>query len=218
MLKIKLKNKKGIFIWDCDDALLIFIPAFIKYVKKHFGRKIKLKEFTSYKFHEVYGVGQKTMNVWMDKFYKSKEFANLKPEPGAQRLITLLVKAGYFNGSVTARTSDTRDVTQAQFDDLYPNQILELDFTKDSLSGKRWKKSDLIFHLYGDHIDGFIDDAGHNAVDVAEKYPNALVFLLRKHWNKDFQDLYARGELPSNITCVETYEEVEAILREKGIL
>lgn len=198
-----LTIKKRIAVLDCDDILLVFIKAFQQYVEKNFHRVITLERFSSYIFCDVYGVPQKTMDTWMKSFYNSVDFANLAAETGAHELLCALFDAGYLCVCVTARTSSTRDVTENQFEDKFPGKIEAVNFTRNTLTGKRWKKSELILHLYDGRLDFFADDAGHNIIDVAQVFPKAKVVLLSRDWNQDYVEAVRKGISFPNITVVE---------------
>lgn len=210
-LKEEFNHRPLLAIFDCDDVLLEFIPAFIKFVYKNFGTLVRIEDFNSYEFSKVFNVSQEKMNFWMDRFYESEEFANLCTESGAPELIDLFYHVEALLVCITARTSGTEHVTRKQIWEMYSSNFSKVLFTKNSLTGERLKKSEIIRSEFG-YVDMFIDDAGHNAVDVAENFPEAIVILLRRNWNKDYQIMYDLGTLPQNLVILDSLYEAISYL------
>ncbi len=198
-----LKNNKPTAIFDCDDVLLSFGKPFLDFVYEHYGIYVSYEQFYSYVFHKVMGVTQEKLDSIILDFYSSSEFASLPCVQSAPELIDYLYSNDFQIDCLTARTSTTRNVTQKQIEDYFSRNFTHLLFTKDIKTGKRWRKSELIRATYVNpfNIYYFIDDAAHNAIDVASVFPHIQVFLIGKPWNREFE-FEKNHLLPSNVTYI----------------
>jgi len=77
---------------DIDDVLLDFIDAFLNFCNSNYGTSFKKENVFSYNLEESFNITREEKNEWMNEFYKSNFFREIKPVEGAQEALNILKK------------------------------------------------------------------------------------------------------------------------------
>lgn len=184
-----------IFI-DMDEVLGNFVHQFIKFHNRTKNDNFKFEQAVDYEMEITWRISRKELVEEMTEFYKSEEFKNITPIPGAKEGIDFLSKDNELV-ILTARPNHTKDQTKEWVEKHFPGKFSNIYHTNEgSYNEPTIKKVDLCLKL---GVDLVIEDALKNAIDCAKK--GIKVFLLDYQWNRC-------EELPEKVTRVYSWQEI----------
>jgi len=121
-------NSKPILAIDLDDTLAKFIPSLINFHNEAFSTELKLEDFYSYDFDEVWGGTKEETLDKMDKFFESDHFKNdMRPYPQAKRVL-LQLKKSFDLKIVTSRQHFLEEATKQWLEKYFPGMFSEILF------------------------------------------------------------------------------------------
>lgn len=173
---------------DLDDVLFDLMQQLIDFHNTEYGTELGLPDVRYFnEIERVFGCTVAQKNERIRHFYESAMHDATRPVAGAPEAITLLAQTHSLH-IVTARPSWMSQKTVALLSRHFEPVFATMDFTGFYLEApeRRRTKADVC----NDHGLGiFVDDALHNAVDIAAI--GCTVLMPDKPWNQ--------GELPPNV-------------------
>jgi uncharacterized HAD superfamily protein len=196
-----MADKQKIVGFDLDDVLLDFNGTLLEWHNKKYGTKTLLKDLTVYGYEEIWQSPTEEVVRKVFEFYNSQEHAAARPMDGAIEGIQKIKKDNRLF-IITSKPDTFREIMNAWIQKNFPNTFEEIYFTNQFHGiGIQTTKIDLCKKL---GIEIFIDDALHNAKNIAEN--GIPVLLLDSPWNQ------ATTETP--ITRVHSWNEIVQKLTE----
>jgi len=173
-----MKNVKTIGI-DFDDILLNFIDAFIDFHNLHYGTASKREHMTTYYLEKIWNITPEELQNRLHAFYRSDHHKNALPVAGAIEAITTLSK-DHSIYIITASPEDVNIQIETWIGKHFTNRFDGIHYVrKTSFDKNIRKKREVCEEL---NIEVYIDDAIHNAEDVASL--GIPVLLLDAPWNQ----------------------------------
>lgn len=180
---------------DLDDVLFNLCDSLQDWHNERFDTNFKKKDINTYFVEEVWGCTQDDVRVMIAEFYNHESHFQTLPMAGAIEAIERLSKE-HTLFVVTARPKKFEESTLKWINKHFPNMFQEVCFSDNPTHDlSKQKKSDICKQL---GIEVFIDDAIHNAEDIADA--GIPVLLLDMPWN--------RTEVEHPITRVHSWEEI----------
>lgn len=168
-----IKPLKQVISVDIDDVIGHLFSSLAKFHNDTYGSNIGLHEYTSYNLQDIWGGSVEETNIKIDRYFESPYFQNVIPIQGAvEALLHLLVD--YEFHAVTARSDKLEKQTLNWIDEYFPNIFTKVHFGNAYDAEHRKRKKSAICQEIGAVL--HIDDAPHNAIDVAGVGIHALVF------------------------------------------
>jgi len=193
-----MKKRYG---FDLDDVILNFMESFRVFHNENYGTSHELEDYTDFHLENIIDncTGEEMRNR-IDIFYNSHEHKNAEPIHGALEVLKKLSEK-YELIIITAKPEELREQTISWLDTHLPNIFSEVVFTNHFQgAGQKRSKGDVCLEL---GIEAFVDDAIHNAENVASA--GVPVLLLDAPWNRKFEET-------EYIKRVHNWEEIEQIL------
>jgi uncharacterized HAD superfamily protein len=167
---------------DLDEVLGYFLPTLIEFHNSTYKTDLKINNFHSYDFWDIWGGNREEAIQKVFEFYRSDFFKNIKIIDGSEEAIKKLKKDNELF-IITSRPKEIREETFIWIENNFPNVFSEIYFTSDfskdiNLKTKKGVCDDL-------NIDILIEDSGdyaNNCVSSKRK-----VFLFNYPWNKNIQ-------------------------------
>ena len=183
---------------DLDEVLSRFVLGLVEYYNSTYKTSLKLEDFHSYKFWEVWGGTKEDTikKVW--NFRNTEYFKNLRPLEGSQQAVQLLSQ-NHELYVITSRPIEIYEETALWLQKNFPDKFARLEFTKNiwtKLGGDMKTKSELCKDL---SIDAIIEDTLEYAVECASE--GIEVLLLNYPWNQS-------NSLPKNITRFDSWDDI----------
>ncbi len=179
---------------DFDDVLMDFTPGHLSFFSKKLGKTFVKEDVKVFHFWETFGLSKEEAVLICEEYYLTEEHSKNPPLLGSKEA---LQKLSHFSLQVvTARPSFTEEVTTSWATRHFENMIEQFHFTNAFKSDQAVSKGALAKSL---KMAYFIDDAPHNALDVARE--GIPVFLVDTPWNKNMESY----EL---ITRVKSWDEI----------
>lgn len=189
------KNMKIAF--DLDEVLAGFLPALIEFHNKKHNKNLKLEDFNSYNFWEIWGGTREEAIDEVNDFHRIGYSSNIKPIKGAEEAIKELKKDNELF-VITSRYEEVSDETRLWLEKYFPKTFSDVlfsgDFTKKIGAKTKKEYCDIL------GIDVMVEDSfdfAHSCLD-----DKRIVILLNYPWNKD------RNVEGHNIIRVNTWEEI----------
>lgn len=188
-------KKSKIIGFDLDDIILDFNNSLRGYYNEMYQTDYKREHMTSFYLDKVWGLPQNEMADRIRRFYNHEVHWATPPVPGAVESIKKL-SGDHKLIVITAKPETIRQKTEEWLSRHFSNVFESLHFTNHFIgdAAKR-KKSEVCLEL---GVEVFVEDALHNAVDVAGA--GIPVLLLDAPWNQ--------GEIPSGVTRVFSWDEI----------
>lgn len=180
---------------DLDDVLIDCVPALCEFHNRQYGTNFRRADVRSFHLHEVWGCSTEEVTRCIGEFYGSPEHAKATPVEGAVAAIRKLQERGELTAVITARAESAREATEALLACCYPSLTSLVTYTNHETKATVCKELD---------VQVFMDDAGHNAEDVASVVELSLLF--DTPWN--------RKHVPSrpNLRRVYSWQEALAMI------
>lgn len=182
---------------DVDDVLADFTKTLIRYYNNMYGTSLKINQFFSYRFWDIWGGTREEAIRIVQDFNNSLYFSQMQPISGAIKSVKSLV----INNElivITSREPKVVKETEEWIQRFFPNMFKGVYFTNNQYTG--WgqikKKSDVCLEL---SIDLIIEDSLEYSMECAENGIRALLF--DRPWNKT-------ENLPENVTRVYSWQEI----------
>lgn len=184
---------------DFDDVLMDFTPGFLSFFSKKLGKDFVKEDVKVFRFWETFQLSKEEAVAICEEYYLTEEHSKNPPLRGTKEALQKL--SNFSLQVITARPPFTEEVTTSWSAQHFENMIEKFHFTNAFKSDQAVSKGTLARNL---GMSYFIDDAPHNALDVARE--GIPVFLVDTPWNKNMES----HEL---ITRVTSWDEiVERIL------
>ncbi len=165
---------------DFDDVLMDFTPGFLSFFSKRLGKTFLKEDVKVFHFWEIFGLSKEEAVAICEEYYLTEEHLKNPPLFGSKEALQKL--SNFSLQVVTARPSFTEVVTTSWAQHHFENAIEKFHFTNAFKSDQAVSKGTLAKDL---GMSYFVDDAPHNALDVASK--GILVFLVDTPWNKNME-------------------------------
>lgn len=180
---------------DLDDVLIDCNSALCAFHNRRYGTNYRRADVYSFHLHELWGCSTKEVTRRIDEFFNSPEHARAAAMDGAVAAIRKLQERGELTVVITARNESARKVTEALLACHHPTLIDLVTYTNHET------KATICQEL---GIQVFVDDASHNAEDVAPFVELSLLF--DAPWNQTY--------VPSrpNIRRMHSWQEVLATI------
>mmetsp|Transcript_31332 Transcript_31332/g.43457 ORF Transcript_31332/g.43457 Transcript_31332/m.43457 type:complete len:221 (+) Transcript_31332:98-760(+) len=199
---------------DCDEVLAQFTPAIAQYHNETHGTQLKLEDFHSYSFCEVWGGTAEDTIEKVYEFFKSPHFLeNLQPLPGAFNSLQSL-KSKFRFVLVTSRQHIIQDATwkwiEMHFPGIFEDILFGNHWTKDSPDPTKMdatKRTKLEMCQAVGAI-AIIDDSLLYAQQCASELEKVVLFG-EYGWNSDSG---SGAPLPSNVIRAKDWTQAHAIL------
>lgn len=163
---------------DIDDVLLNLMPALCSWHNSAYGTSLTQEHFDSQEYLKVWGGTWSETREKIRTFYGVDDFKLLEPVDGAIAGMAALRKK-YELVAITARPEWTREVTELQISQHFPDAFARIVFTNHYEDGNRRTKSDVCKEL---GIRKMVEDNLEHAEDCISK--GIKVFLLDRPWNR----------------------------------
>lgn len=158
------------------------IPCYLEYGKKHFEyrKDARIEDLIKYDHSNICPHSKEELAKLFLIFYKTQEFADIKPYIAAVKAIREVIKRGDEVYFVTARDSSTADVTLKHLLEIHSSlDHRRLYFAKGAYNLDSSSKKDIATNL---SLDRFVDDSGRNIISVASAEIHSILF--DQPWNK----------------------------------
>ncbi len=180
---------------DLDDILLDFNGAFIEYHNSKYGTTLKKENTTTFFLEEILDIPREEAMLRLRDFYLSSHHEEAAPIDGAVEALVDLARTNKLL-IISASPEEIRIRIESWLKKHFINTFESIHFTrKMSTDTHSLKKSEVCQSL---GIDVFVDDALHNAENIAEC--GIPVLLLDRPWNQ--------GEVPKLVTRVYSWSEI----------
>ncbi len=166
---------------DVDDVLAEFQPGWIDYHNAIHGSSMTVETMTDYNYSISFKIPGEIIFPRVHDFYKTEGFENLVPVDGSIKFIKKLSKKHNLF-AITARPDTTVDLSliwiKKHYGEVFKEIVFCNHYSQDPNIPKQLKSDICKLH----RVDIFIEDALHNAKDVASS--GTKVLLLDKPWNR----------------------------------
>lgn len=181
---------------DIDEVLGQFMKALIDFHNSEYKTNLKLEDFFSYNFWNVWGGTKEEAIEKVYKFHKTDFFKNIKPVTDSQDSVKKLKEDNELF-VITSRQNDVIEETKLWIQNNFPNTFSNIYFTNHfSKNGNSKTKKEICDLL---DIDILIEDSLEYSLECIK--PNRKIFLLDYPWNKS-------NSLPKEITRVYSWREI----------
>lgn len=192
-MKVWFENKRlGL---DCDDVLFDFVSGLAEFHNKHYGTKLKRKDFYTYHFREILGCEAEEADERVDRFLDSPDFDRLLPLPGAVDGVNRLLEAGNGLCLVSSMYKRLYWRTAIQLNRHFLSYAFEggIHLSRSSYTARGndgLSKADICVK---EKLDAIFEDSPEYALECAEQFSrcesmaDAKVVLIDSPWNKDFK-------------------------------
>jgi uncharacterized HAD superfamily protein len=184
---------------DLDDTCLDLTGALILFHNATYGTNLTREDFTSHKFHRIWGGTPEEALEKVEYFYTTQYFEEMKPIPGSVRAISLLAQKGRLE-AITARPTTIKEKTEKQVRTHFGNNFDKIlhsynHFTKVQNDGTKLEI------CLRERVSTMVEDTLEYAMQFAN-IPTIRVLLFGDYpHNKN-------GSLPSNILRVKDWDGV----------
>ena len=190
---------------DFDDVVAHFNAHFVLFHNKNYGTALEYEDLYLYDdWEKMYGCDRATMNDRAHEFYRSKEYKEIEPVPGAIEAIEHLSK-DYSLQIVTSRPEHIRDVTLHWIEEFFPVHFDQIHFTNGFMGadGATVQKKSEVCREIGASI--LVDDALKHVKDVAQSGLPAI--LPDRPWNRE--------ENPTGVQRMYSWNEIVDFIKAK---
>lgn len=180
-LAVAHSGRRGVVAVDLDEVLCPFVEQLCKFYNKNafkysfaVPQRLGVKDFTSYRFCEVWGGNDLQSLDIVHEFFESAFFADMPVIQGAHEGVTELRNAGFDLVVVTSRQSFIENATKAWLDKYFPQMFTNVVFGNHwGLHGQKVSKSKLCRLVRADIL---IDDSVSYTMECANEGVKALLF------------------------------------------
>ncbi len=165
---------------DIDEVLGHFLPALVEFHNYTYGTKLKVEQFHSYNFWEVWGGTRDEMIKKVDDFELTTFFINIQTVDGAKDSIKKLKEKHEFF-IITSRPMSLLQKTKDWLEKKFPNTFDKIFFANNVFRNQTTKSKGEFCNDLG--IDIMIEDSASFANECVA--PDRKVFLINQPWNKD---------------------------------
>jgi len=185
---------------DIDGVMLDVIAPLLKVYNRRNGTRYAKNDITDYPLTRLFGSDSEARIKFVLDFFRTPEFRNIRPVPGAQRGIAALGKKAILI-SLTSRSVDAIEKeTRNQILRYFPNAFSEIRFTSDLTSNSKGEgKAGVCRNM---DIDIMIDDSFEYAATCAKQ--RVKVILLDCPWNREWN----HGPLPQNVYRARNWPQI----------
>jgi len=180
---------------DIDEVFVKFMDGFLSMYNQENQTKYSLEDFSSYNLWDIFEIPREESYEWVEKFYLTAAFENLKLVEGAKEAIKILSNKHQIV-FITSRPIETKNKTNKFLKKHLPKVEFELIHSGDYHHHQAQNKGNICIEK---NICLHIEDNHPQALGCAEK--GVSVLLLEKPWNKDFKE-------HENITRVKDWKEI----------
>ncbi|MBI4155789.1 MAG: hypothetical protein HY507_00980 [Candidatus Zambryskibacteria bacterium] len=180
--------------FDLDDVLLNFQDTMRVYHNETYGTKDTLEDSRVWNLWERWNCTPEESVRRLKEFFEHPSHYNVVPLPGSVEAVQEL-KKNHTLVIVSAKPENLKQRTFEWLDKYFPNSFAKVIFTRPHYDPNKRKKSEVCKEL---GIEVFIEDAPHNAEDVASA--GIPVLLFDWPWNQ--------VPLPERVTRVFSWPEI----------
>lgn len=164
---------------DLDDTLLDFVPDMVGFYNEINKADYKKHHFSSYDLAETWGGTVEQTQDFIERFYESDEFTNLKPVSGAVEFVSLAKEKGHKIWVITSRPEFVEKVTIKNIENVFGSIFEDVIFLGHHYGlHKKETKGEVCDKL---EIDLFADDHLKHCTDANNS--KRQVYLMNNPWN-----------------------------------
>ncbi len=174
-----MQKKSKVIGFDLDDILLNFNDTLRAYYNTVYKTHFEREHMISFHLDKLWGLPMEETAERVLQFYNHESHLNALPVEGSMEGIEKLAK-NHTLFLITAKPELLREKTEEWLTKYFPGMFAGVHFTNHFIgdTGKR-KKSEVCLEL---GIEVFVEDALHNAQDVADA--GIPVLLFDTPWNQ----------------------------------
>lgn len=152
------KHNKIVVAVDIDEVLGQFLNSLIQFHNDTYGTHLKLSDFHSYEFHEIWGGTPEEASAKIRQFFISDYFADIPTIPHAYEILQELQSWNIFDFViVTSRQTIIEKATRQWIDKHFPGIFSEMRFGNIyGAVGKKFTKPEMCKELRAEIL---IDDS-----------------------------------------------------------
>eukprot|EP00742_Colponemidia_sp_Colp-10_P001707 GILJ01001829.1.p2 GENE.GILJ01001829.1~~GILJ01001829.1.p2 ORF type:complete len:216 (-),score=29.20 GILJ01001829.1:1688-2296(-) len=191
---------KPVLAIDLDEVLGQFVVGLANFHNEAYGTSLKLMDFHSYTFMDVWGGTLEETQSKVNAFFKSGHFENLELVPGAIDALTCLSES-FDLVLVTARQHVIEEATTNWINRHFPGLFKRLMFGNHwGSSGHKRTKLDMCKEVQARAL---VDDSLKYALECATELERVVLFdhSGQYGWNK------TSSSLPANVKRVHSWPE-----------
>lgn len=199
-MKYETDGKRLLIGVDMDDVLFDCCNTLNAFHNETFGSDYARIDYTVYDLAEVWQCSHDDIKSKVEQYYMTDHHTKAEPVAGAAEAIAALRHVHDFC-VVTARAESSRSATETWIEKHFPGVFSSIHFTSHFFGSTPARTKREVCEELG--VDVFIDDALHNAIDIAA--PHRPVLLLDNPWNQ--------AETPEHVRRVHSWDEILDILK-----
>lgn len=199
---VSVKHTVPCIAVDVDEVLAQFLSQLILFHNDTYNSTLKLSDFFSYHFADVWGGSNEESNAKVAAFLQSSYFEDLPVVPGAYEVLSKYVGRCRFV-VVTSRQLFLKDATEAWLAKHFPDVFSEVHFGNHyGTEGRKISKGEICTSLGAIAL---IDDSAVYAAECSKLLPNVFLFDLNSQygWSK------MKSEVPANVSVCQSWAMVD---------
>lgn len=184
---------------DFHDTVVSHFEGLAAYLDRVHKLRIDPDEITTLSWGRSYGAKRRRERSIMRSFWRSPEYRDPPPRPGALEGLNHISSLGLI-GVITASPEDHVPLIQAWGTNQCPDILtlgVHCSYNPYERTGDKTKPE--IARALGLHV--FLEDSGRTAIDIAEEGIESILF--RRRWNERF----IREAEEAGVHIVETWDE-----------
>jgi len=175
---------------DIDGVKLDIITPLLKFYNRLNGTGYTVNDINDYALTGLFGNDFEARKRFVFDLYRTPEFRDIKPVPGAQQGVAALSKKASLVSLTSRPVAEVGNETRAQIRRYFPKAFPEIHFTRDFASNSKGDGKAEVCKTLG--IDIMVDDSFEYAVTCAGQGIETI--LLDCVWNRERR----YGPLPQN--------------------
>ena len=202
---------KRVIAVDLDEVLGEFVPQLLQYHNTHYGTQLRLSDFHSYNFMEVWGGTRDEAVAKVYHFFTTPFFLHMPPIPAAYDTLHALSDRFMYH-IVTARQHFIEPQTRTWIAEHYPNLFTSLLFGNHyGQTGAARSKADMCREIGASVL---IDDSADHARSVSGVVDWVVLFDREGTymWNKGRKEY--DENMPANVKRMHSWDEIRAFLQQ----
>ena len=204
-------TSKRVIAVDLDEVLGEFVPQLLQYHNAHYGTSLRLSDFHSYQFMDVWGGTRDEAVAKVYHFFTTPYFLSMPPIPAAYDTLHDLSHRFTYH-IVTARQHFIEPQTRTWIAQHYPHTFTSLLFGNHyGQSGAARTKAEMCQEIGASVL---IDDSADHARSVSGVVDWVLLFDRdgTYMWNKGRKEY--DEDMPANVKRIHSWAEIRAFLEQ----
>jgi len=204
-----IQMNKPVLAIDLDDTLGPLIQSIAEFHNEFYGTCLKIEDFISYQFVDVWGGSKEDTISKVSQFFESHYISQFYPFQGAYESLSRL-KLDFDLHVVTARQNSIENLTREWISTYFPGIFTEIHFgnhfTQTNAITK--SKSEICTSIGAKLL---IDDNIGHAVDCASKANMHAIIFGQYGWNRNevLLETCSEPSVLSRISRMQSWKDVE---------